>query len=89
MAAGLLLLALLPLHASVLAVAAVIILVGVGGAFTVPPIASLILDSMPGQLGGTAGGVLNTFRQMGGSLGVAVIGAVVSASSTFERAGRS
>jgi MFS transporter, DHA2 family, methylenomycin A resistance protein len=84
MATGLLLLAILPLHASVLAVAAVMILVGVGGAFTVPPIASLILDSVPGQIGGTASGVLNTFRQMGGSLGVAVFGAVVSASSTFE-----
>ena len=84
MACGLLLLALLPLHAPVLAVAAVMILVGVGGAFTVPPIASLILDSVPGQLGGTASGVLNTFRQMGGSLGVAVFGAVVSASAAFE-----
>jgi DHA2 family methylenomycin A resistance protein-like MFS transporter len=28
--------------------------------------------------------VLNTFRQMGGSLGVAVFGAVVDASSVFE-----
>jgi MFS transporter, DHA2 family, methylenomycin A resistance protein len=84
MATGLLLLALLPLHAPVLAVAAVMILVGVGGAFTVPPIASLILDSVPGQLAGTASGVLNTFRQMGGSLGVAVFGAVADASSVFE-----
>jgi MFS transporter, DHA2 family, methylenomycin A resistance protein len=84
MATGLLALALLPLHVPVLAVAAVMILVGVGGAFTVPPIASLILDSVAGQLGGTASGVLNTFRQMGGSLGVAVFGAVVSASAAFE-----
>jgi MFS transporter, DHA2 family, methylenomycin A resistance protein len=84
MATGLVLLALLPLHAPVLAVAAVMVLVGVGGAFTVPPVASLILDSVPGQLGGTASGVLNTFRQMGGSLGVAVFGAVVDASSLFE-----
>lgn len=83
MATGLLLLAFLPLHAPVLAVAAVMILVGVGGAFTVPPIASLILDSVPGQIGGTASGILNTFRQMGGSLGVAVFGAVVSASAAF------
>lgn len=84
MAAGLLALALLPLHTPVPAVAAVMILVGGGGAFTVPPIASLILDSVPGPLGGTASGVLNTFRQMGGSLGVAVFGAVVSASTAFE-----
>jgi MFS family permease len=85
MASGLLVLALIPLHASVLVVALVMILVGVGGAFTVPPIASLILDSVPGQLGGTASGVLNPFRQIGGSLGVAVFGAVVNSSSTFGR----
>jgi MFS transporter, DHA2 family, methylenomycin A resistance protein len=84
MASGLLVLALIPLHAPILAVALVMILVGVGGAFTVPPIASLILDSVAGQIGGTASGVLNTFRQMGGSLGVAVFGAVVDSSSTFE-----
>jgi MFS transporter, DHA2 family, methylenomycin A resistance protein len=84
MATGLLLLAVLPLRVPALAVAAVMVLVGVGGAFTVPPIASLILDSVPGQLGGTASGVLNTFRQMGGSLGVAVFGAVVNASVAFE-----
>jgi MFS transporter, DHA2 family, methylenomycin A resistance protein len=84
MATGLLLLAVLPLRVPALAVAAVMVLVGVGGAFTVPPIASLILDSVPGQLGGTASGVLSTFRQMGGSLGVAVFGAVVSASVAFE-----
>jgi MFS transporter, DHA2 family, methylenomycin A resistance protein len=47
MATGPLLLALLPRHVPVLAVAAVMVLVGVGGAFTVPPIASLILDSVP------------------------------------------
>ncbi len=84
MAAGLLGLALLPAHAPILAVAAVMIPVGVGGAFTVPPIASLILDAAPGPLGGTASGVLNTFRQLGGSLGVAVFGAIVSASTAFQ-----
>jgi len=55
-----------------LLVAAVMVPVGVGGAFTVPPIISLILDSVPPHRAGTAGGVFNTFRQMGGSLGVAV-----------------
>jgi MFS transporter, DHA2 family, methylenomycin A resistance protein len=59
--------------------------VGVGGAFTVPAIAALILDSVPGQLAGTASGVLNTFRQMGGTLGVAIFGAVVDVSVTFGR----
>jgi MFS transporter, DHA2 family, methylenomycin A resistance protein len=83
MIAGLVGLALLPVDAPVLEVAGLMILVGVGGAFTVPAIASLILDSAPGELAGTASGVLNTFRQMGGSLGVAVFGAIVNASAAF------
>ncbi len=84
MAAGLLGLALLPAHAPILAVAGVMIPVGVGGAFTVPPIASLNLDAAPDQVGGTASGVLNTFRQLGGSIGVAAFGAIVSASAAFQ-----
>ena len=59
------------------------VFVGGGGGLTVPPVAALIFDSAPGHLAGMASGVLNTFRQMGGSLGVAVFGAVVDASTRF------
>jgi DHA2 family methylenomycin A resistance protein-like MFS transporter len=83
MAGGLLVLAVLPEGAPVLLVAVVMIFVGGGGGLTVPRIAALIFDSAPGHLAGTASGVLNTFRQMGGSLGVAVFGAVVNASDSF------
>jgi MFS transporter, DHA2 family, methylenomycin A resistance protein len=83
MTGGLLALALLPVNAPVLLVALVMIFVGGGGGLTVPPIAALIFDTAPGYLAGTASGVLNTFRQMGGSLGVAVFGAVVNASVHF------
>lgn len=83
MAAGLIVLAVLPASAPVLLVALVMVLVGGGGGLTVPPIASVIFDNAPSQLAGTASGVLNTFRQMGGSLGVAVFGAVVNASAHF------
>jgi DHA2 family methylenomycin A resistance protein-like MFS transporter len=83
MLAGLVGLALLPPNAPLLEVSGFMILVGVGGAFTVPAIASLIFDSLPAHLAGTGSGVLNTFRQMGGSLGVAVFGAIVNASAAF------
>lgn len=83
MTCGLLVLALLPGSAPVGLVALVMVLVGGGGGLTVPPIAALIFDTAPGHLAGTASGVLNTFRQMGGSLGVAVFGAVVNASAHF------
>jgi MFS family permease len=52
--------------------------VGVGGSFTVPPLTSLLLDAVPDPRAGTASGVLNTARQVGGSLGVAVSGAVIA-----------
>jgi len=84
MVGGLIALAAMPVTAPVGLMAVLMIFVGVGGAFTVPPIASLIFDSVPAELAGTASGVLNTFRQMGGSLGVAVFGAVVDASAHFE-----
>ncbi|WP_328468970.1 MFS transporter [Actinoplanes sp. NBC_00393] len=83
MAAGLAGLVLLPADAPTLLVAAVMVPVGVGGSFTVPPITALILDSVPRERAGTAGGVFNTFRQMGGSLGVAAYGAVVASRPTF------
>jgi MFS transporter, DHA2 family, methylenomycin A resistance protein len=84
MAGGLIALAAMPANAPIGLIAVLMIFVGVGGAFTVPPIASLILDSVPAGLAGTGSGVLNTFRQMGGSLGVAVFGAVVDASVHFQ-----
>jgi MFS transporter, DHA2 family, methylenomycin A resistance protein len=76
-------LAVLPADAPVLLIALVMIFVGGGGGLTVPPIAALIFDNAPARLAGTASGVLNTFRQMGGSLGVAVFGPVVDASTHF------
>lgn len=83
MVGGLLALAALPANAPVLLVCFVMVFVGGGDGLTVPPVAALIFDSAPGHLAGVASGVLNTFRQMGTSLGVAVFGAVVDASTHF------
>lgn len=83
MATGLVTLALVPHGAPVWIASCLMILVGVGGVITVPPIAALILDAAPADLAGTASGVLNTVRQLGGSLGVAIFGAAVNASSHF------
>ena len=77
MAAGLLGLTLLPSDAPVLAVAMLMIPIGVGGSFTVPAVTAMIMDQIPGALAGTASGVLSTARQLGGALGVAIFGAVL------------
>jgi DHA2 family methylenomycin A resistance protein-like MFS transporter len=83
MSFGLLLIALLPSDVPVLAISLCMIFVGNGGAFTVPAIAALILEAAPLNLAGTASGVLNTFRQFGGSLGVAIFGSVANISAVF------
>jgi DHA2 family methylenomycin A resistance protein-like MFS transporter len=83
MVTGLVALAALPENTPTWAVALVMIPVGVGGSFTVPPLTSLLLDSLPAHRAGTASGVLNTFRQLGGSLGVAAVGAVLASQGTF------
>jgi MFS transporter, DHA2 family, methylenomycin A resistance protein len=78
MALGLAGLWLLPTGAPVLLVALTMVPVGVGGSFTVPPIIALVMDNVPGEKAGTASGVINTARQLGGSLGVAIYGALLA-----------
>jgi len=65
------------------AVAALMVPVGVGGSFTVPPLTSLLVDAVPAPQAGTASGVLNTARQVGGSMGVAVAGAMIAHMAGF------
>ncbi len=84
MMTGLVLLALQPAQAPLWLIAVVMVPIGVGGSFTVPPITSLLLDAVPAHAAGTASGVLNTARQMGGSLGVAVFGAVIAVAPGFQ-----
>lgn len=81
--AGLLVIATLPADVPLWLVSAAMVLVGGGGSLTVPPIASLVLEGAPAGIAGTASGVLNTFRQLGGSLGVAGVGAVIAAHTAF------
>jgi DHA2 family methylenomycin A resistance protein-like MFS transporter len=80
---GLVAIASLPSDVPIWVVSICMIFVGNGGAFTVPAIAALILEAAPAHLAGTASGVLNTFRQLGGSLGVAIFGAVANISAVF------
>ena len=84
MAAGLIALALIPANAPVIVSALLMIPVGLGGSFTVPPLTALIMDHIPAERAGTASGVLNTARQMGGSLGIAIFGAVLAVRPVFQ-----
>ncbi|WP_405883032.1 hypothetical protein OG747_33195 [Streptomyces sp. NBC_01384] len=59
--------------------------VDAGGSLAVPAVTSLLLDHVPAERAGIAGGVLNASRQVGGALAVAVFGALVARHATFFR----
>ncbi|WP_327676496.1 MFS transporter [Kitasatospora sp. NBC_00458] len=54
------------------------LLMGTGMAHVMPPVTVAIMGSLPREKAGAGSAVNNTFRQVGGSLGVAVLGAVLS-----------
>jgi EmrB/QacA subfamily drug resistance transporter len=53
-----------------------LVVAGVGVAIVLPTLSSATLGAVPHQRSGMAGGALNTFRQLGFAMGVAVFGAV-------------
>ena len=83
MAAGLELLAIVTSTAAPLTVAALMLPVGLAGPLIMPPITSVLLNSVPDTLAGTASGVFNTSRQLGGALAIAVFGALVAQPTGF------
>jgi EmrB/QacA subfamily drug resistance transporter len=52
---------------------------GAGFGLLMPPMTALILESADPDKAGVASGVMQVFRQLGGGLGVAIMGAVVTA----------
>jgi DHA2 family methylenomycin A resistance protein-like MFS transporter len=82
-AAGLLGLCVTVGWAPVWVVAGVTVLIGLGASLAVPTLTALLVASVPAERAGTASGVLNTCRQVGGALAVAVFGALVADPATF------
>ena len=56
---------------------------GSGMALTMPAATTAVMDAAPDSRGGTAAGLINTARQVGGALGVAMAGALVSGAMGF------
>jgi MFS family permease len=83
MVVGLALLAFLPPSAPVWALSAGMLVVGVAGPLTMPPVMGALLNSVPEYRAGTASGVFNTSRQIGGALAIAVFGALLADQATF------
>ena len=57
--------------------------VGLGGALTVPALTAMLLDAVPADRAGIASAMLNTGRQVGGAIAVAVFGALLAGAHTF------
>jgi EmrB/QacA subfamily drug resistance transporter len=55
-----------------------LILGGIGMGLTMTPATAAAIGSVPVAKAGIGSGVLNTFRQVGGALGIAVMGAIVA-----------
>jgi DHA2 family methylenomycin A resistance protein-like MFS transporter len=83
-------LALLPLaaHTPVWLVLVLLLPLSVGGALAVPAVTALLMDAVPGERAGTASGLLNSLRQTGGALSVALFGGLLAgAGDTFSLPG--
>jgi MFS transporter, DHA2 family, methylenomycin A resistance protein len=83
MTAGLAVLAAVGSSTPVWMLAGLMVLVGLAGPLTMPPVMAVLLNSVPGHQAGVASGVFNTSRQVGGALAVAVFGALLAHPATF------
>jgi len=83
MTAGLVILAVVPSSTPVWALAGLMVLVGLAGPTVMPPVTAVLLNSVPPHRAGTASGVFNTSRQIGGALAVAVFGALLANRAGF------
>ena len=60
---------------------------GLGMGLVMTPMTAAALGSVPVEKSGVGSGVLNTFRQVGGALGIAVMGAIVASYIDLDAAG--
>jgi len=74
--------ALLTPHASIAALAGALAIVGVGFGAALVTVTATVLGLVPPERSGTAASTVNTSRELGGVLGVAVLGAIVDAHLT-------
>lgn len=78
LAVGLTLVGTLSAVVPVWATSSLMLLVGLSGPLVMPPSTASLLGGVPPELSGTASGVFNTSRQVGGALSVAVFGGLLA-----------
>jgi DHA2 family methylenomycin A resistance protein-like MFS transporter len=75
-------------HASFWALLPGLVIGGTGMALTMTPTTAAAMSSVPVDKAGVGSAVLNSMRQVGGSLGIAVMGAVVATTAAATTAPR-
>ena len=70
------------LHSTFWTLLPAMLLGGVGMAMTMSPMTAAAMSSVPVDKAGVGSGVLNSFRQLGGSLGIALMGAILASYTT-------
>jgi MFS family permease len=66
------------LHSDFWTLLPAMLLGGIGMAMTMSPMTAAAMGSVPVDKAGVGSGVLNSFRQLGGSLGIALMGAILA-----------
>ncbi len=64
------------------------ILGGIGMSLTMTPVTAAAMGSVPRDKAGVGSAVLNSMRQVGGSLGIAIMGAIVAAAASTAHGDR-
>jgi EmrB/QacA subfamily drug resistance transporter len=72
------------LHSTFWTLLPAMLLGGVGMAMTMSPMTAAAMSSVPVDKAGVGSGVLNSFRQLGGSLGIALMGAILASYITVS-----
>jgi DHA2 family methylenomycin A resistance protein-like MFS transporter len=70
------------IHTNFLVLALGELLIGIGAPFVIVPMSAVVLASVEKQFSGMVSATLNTFRQMGGALGVAILGVALGSQPT-------
>jgi MFS transporter, DHA2 family, methylenomycin A resistance protein len=83
MTVGLVALGVVPASTPVWVLSVLMILTGLAGPMVMPPVTAVLLNGVPAHRAGTASGVFNTSRQVGGALAVAVFGALLADQAAF------
>ena len=84
---SLLLFARLEAHSSFWMIVPALVIGGAGMALVMTPMMAAAMSAVPVDKAGVGSGMINTFRQIGGALGIAVMGAILSNREASQLAG--